>query len=116
VVEMAYAGTPLERERFPETFIFVEGPLGSIELGPDYWVRVTTAEGTHAKRCPPPRYAWADPAYDVVHSSIVPCQANLLKALRGEEPGETAGEDNLKTVRLVFACYDSAAAGQAIHF
>ena len=34
LVEMAYAGTPLERERFPETFIFVEGPLGSIELGP----------------------------------------------------------------------------------
>ena len=116
LVEMAYAGTPLERERFPETFIFVEGPLGSIELGPDFWIRVTTAEGTHAKRHPPPRYAWADPAYDVVHASIVPCNANLLVALRGEQPAETTGEDNLKTVSLVFAAYDSAQTGQTIHF
>ncbi len=114
--EMAYAGTPLERERFPETFLFVEGPLGSLELGPDYWVRLTTAGGTHARRCPPPRHAWADPAYDVVHASIVPCNANLLQALRGEGQAETTGEDNLKTVRLVFACYDAARAGQTLHF
>jgi hypothetical protein len=36
--------------------------------------------------------------------------------LRGEGPAETTGEDNLKTVRLVFASYDSAASGQAIRF
>jgi predicted dehydrogenase len=112
--EMAYAGTPLERERFPETFLFVEGPLGSLEVGPDYWVRLTTAGGTHARRCPPPRYAWADPAYDVVHASIVPCNASLLRALRGEGPAETSGEDNLRTVRLVFACYDAARTGQTV--
>jgi predicted dehydrogenase len=114
LVEMAYAGTPLERERFPETFLFIEGPLGSIELGPDYWLRVTTAEGTHANRCPPPRYAWADPAYDVVHASIVPCNTNLLAALRGEGHAETTGEDNIKTVRLVFASYESARDGRII--
>jgi predicted dehydrogenase len=42
VCEMAYAGNYLERERFPETFIFIEGSEGSIELAPDYWIRVTT--------------------------------------------------------------------------
>ena len=85
LVEMAYAENPLERERFPETFAFVEGDKGSAELAPDFWIRVTTKDGTHSKRCPPPRYAWANPAYDVVHSSIVPCQANLLKELCGKE-------------------------------
>jgi predicted dehydrogenase len=114
--QMAYAGNYLERECFPETLIFVEGERGSIELGPDYWVRVTTAAGTHARRYPPPRYAWADPAYDLVHASIVPCNANLLGALRGEAPAETTAEDNLKTVRLVFAAYDSAVRDQVIHF
>jgi hypothetical protein len=64
---------------------------------------------------PPPRYAWADPAYDVVHASIVPCNADLLKALKGEGHAETTGEDNLKTVRLVFAAYDSAEKEQVIH-
>ena len=112
--EMAYAGTPLERERFPETFVFIEGEKGSLELGPDYWVRVTTQAGTHAKRHPPPRYAWADPAYDLVQASIVPCNANFLGALRGERDAETTGEDNLQTMKLVFASYDSAARNEVV--
>lgn len=114
VVEMAYAENHLERDRFPETAIFVEGSTGSAELALDHWIRVTTSEGTHIRRVPPPRYPWADPAYDVVHSSIVPCQANLLAALRGDGPAETTGEDNLKTVRLVFGCYESARTNQVV--
>ncbi len=113
---LGYAESYLEREAFPQTFIFIEGERGSVELGPDYWLRVTGADGTHSRRVPPPRYAWADPAYEVVHSSIVPCNANLLAALKGEGQAETTGEDNLKTVRLVFASYDSASTGQVIHF
>ena len=115
-IHMAYAENFLEREAFPQTFIFIEGERGSIELAQDYWLRVTTASGTHAWRCPPPRYSWADPAYDVVHSSIVPCNKDLLGALKGENKAETSAEDNLKTVRLVFASYDSAENNQAIQF
>ena len=77
---------------------------------------MTTADGTHAQRFPPPRYAWADPAYDLIHASIVPCNANLLGALRGDTPAETTGEDNLKTVRLVFGAYKSARDDQVVHF
>lgn len=112
--EMAYAGTPLERERFPETFLFIEGDQGSLELGPDYWLRLTTRDGTLLRRCPPPRYPWADPAYDVVHASIVPCNANLLAGLRGEPSVETTGADNLRTVQLVFASYESAGSGRVV--
>jgi predicted dehydrogenase len=115
-VNMAYAGNALEREAFPQTFLFIEGELGSVELGPDYWLRTTTREGTLIKRVPPPRYAWADPAYEVVHASIAACNANLLGALQGRTAAETSGADNLKTVRLVFACYDSANQDQVIHF
>jgi predicted dehydrogenase len=114
VVEMGYAENYLERDRFPETAIFVEATRGSAELELDHWVRITTKDGTQIQRCPPPRYTWADPRYDVVHSSIVPCHANLLAAMRGESAAETTGEDNLKTVRLVFAAYESAAKGQAV--
>jgi len=85
-------------------------------LSQDYWLRTTTREGTHLERVPPPRYAWADPAYEVVHAAIPACNANLLGALKGEAPAETTGEDNLKTVRLVFASYDSARSDQVIHF
>jgi predicted dehydrogenase len=114
ICELGYAENFLERDRFPETLIFVEGQRGSIELAPDLWLRITTADGTHSRRYPPPRYAWANPAYDLIHASIVLCNANILSALRGEAPAETTGEDNLRTARLVFAAYESAASGQAV--
>ena len=116
VCNMAYAGNFLEKDRFPETFIFIEAEEGSLELGPDCWVRLTTREGTHSRRFPPPRYAWADPAYDLVHASIVPCNQNLLGALRGEGTAETTSQDNLKTVRLVFVSYQSTFSNQVIYF
>lgn len=111
--EMSYASR-VEHDRFPETYVLVEGDAGSVELGPDYWVRVTTAEGTHARRVPPPRYAWADPAYDLVHASIVPCHRDLVAALRGERQAETTAADNLRTLELVYAAYRSAASGSAV--
>jgi len=118
-VEMGYAKTPLEpsrRECFPQTLVFVEGPKGSIEVCADYVIRTTTAKGTTARRYAPPRYAWANPAYDIAHASIVPCNKNLLQALQGGREAETTGEDNLKTIRLVFAAYASAKTGRPIRF
>lgn len=112
--EMSYASRT-EIERFPETYLFVEASRGSLELGPDYWLRETTAAGTFSRRLPPPRYPWADPAYDLIHAGIVACNANLLAALRGEGEAETTAEDNLKTLSLVFACYDSAHQNAVIH-
>lgn len=110
-VEMSYASRT-EIERFPETYLYVEGSEGFLELGPDFRLAETTAEGTCIRRVPPPRYAWADPAYDVVHAGIVACNANLLAALTGNQPAETTSEDNLKTMRLVFGSYTSAITGQ----
>jgi D-apiose dehydrogenase len=114
IVEMAYAENYLEHDKFPETRVFVEGSEGSVLLDLDFWVRVTTKDGTHAKRHAPPKYDWIDPEYAIVHSSIAACQKNLLDALRGDAPAETSGAENIKTVRLVFASYDSAAKGQAL--
>ena len=111
-VNLSYASR-VEHDRFPEAFVLVEGERGSVELGPDFWIRTTTATGTVSRRCPPPFYTWADPRYALVHSSIVACHENLLRALRTGTPAETNGEDNLKTLRLVFAAYESARTGQA---
>ena len=118
-VDLGYARTPLEastREVFPQTLGFVEGTQGSLELAADYVIRLTTAKGTLVTRHAPARYAWADPRYEVAQASIVPCCADLLSGLRGTGGGETTGEDNLKTLRLVFAAYDSARTGRALTF
>ncbi|HEX8528461.1 MAG TPA: gfo/Idh/MocA family oxidoreductase, partial [Cytophagales bacterium] len=64
----------------------------------------------------PALYDWVDPDYAVVHSSLVDCIGNLLDDLLGRGNAETTGADNLKTVELVFAAYDSAREGTIIRF
>ena len=112
-VNLSYASR-VEHDRFPEAFVFIEGEGGSVELAPDYWLRVTTARCTEARRCPPPFYPWADPRYALVHSSIVACHTDLLAALRSHTPPETSAADNLKTLRLVEAAYQAAAENRVV--
>jgi predicted dehydrogenase len=106
--------TKTESQRFPETTFLLEGTQGTLELRTDFWVHLTTEAGTLINRYAPPHYPWADPAYDVNHASMVPIHQNFLRSLRGGPPPETTGEDNLKTMQLVHAAYESAAKNQVI--
>ena len=112
IVELSYASI-LEKETFPQTLVLVEGELGSLHLTHDFELKLTTRTGTRSIDVSPVRYHWADPAYAVVHSSIVNCNADILKGLRGGN-AETTGDDNFKTVRLVWACYESAESKHAV--
>jgi D-apiose dehydrogenase len=113
VCEMGYA-SQTRHECFPQTRILVEGANGSLELEADYWIHLTRGDTQRSQRYAPVHYGWANPAYDVVHSSIVDCNRDLLKALRGEGQAETTGPDNLETMRLVFGSYDSAKSGEVL--
>lgn len=115
-IELGYAETPLENEAFPQTFLFIEGPNGSIELAKDFWVRITTKDGTLSQRWPPISYAWVNPDYLTVHSSIVACNEHLLKAIGGSVKAETTAADHLQTVKLTYAAYTSAAEDRVIRF
>jgi predicted dehydrogenase len=112
--DMSYSSRT-EEEQFPQTLFYIEGTLGTVELAPGYWLRLTTDEGTFARRVLSKRYPWADPDYAVAHASIVPCNADLLGALCCGRDAETTGEDNLKTVRLVQRAYTSAMTNQVVH-
>jgi predicted dehydrogenase len=113
---MGFAGNYLENDVFSQTLILVEGDKGSAELDRHYWVRVTTRSGTRSNRYPPTYRPWMLPDYVASHSSIARCNAHLLQALRGEVKAETSGDDNLNTMRLTFAAYESARAGKVIRF
>ena len=112
--EMSYA-SKVEHDRFPETYVVVEGQRGAVELAPDYWIRTTTNGGTRSRRCPPPFYAWADPRYALVQSAGVACNQDLLGGILGKRRSETTAEDNLRTLELVFGAYESARTGQAVN-
>jgi len=112
--EMSYASI-LEHEVFPQTLILVEGSRGSISLERDFKIKLTTRAGTRTMVAEPKHYAWADPAYALVHSSIFDCNRNILAALQNNFVAETTGADNLKTVKLVHACYSSARSNATIN-
>jgi predicted dehydrogenase len=117
--EMSYASL-LEREAFPQTLVRVEGSAGSVVLTHDFVIKTTTVAGTTTVTATPPHYAWADPAYALVHSSIVSCNKNLWADLReknrtGPGPAETTGADNFETIRLVYAAYESARRNEVVY-
>jgi D-apiose dehydrogenase len=45
---------------------------------------------------------------------MVPLQEDFLRALRDGPPPENTGEDNLKTMRLVYAAYESAEKNEVV--
>ena len=86
-----------------------------MELAPDYWLNITTASGSRRTCTALPRNMPGPiQPTTVVHASIVPCHANLLAGLRGEHMPETHAADNLRTMRLVYTAYESAASGEVM--
>jgi predicted dehydrogenase len=112
-VEMSYASIK-EHESFPQTLVTVEGEKGTAALLNNYEIRVTTREGTTVSRAEPQLYPWIDPAYAVVHASIVDCNRDILESLQGKKNAETTGTDNFETMRLVHAAYRSARENKVI--
>jgi predicted dehydrogenase len=112
-VEMSYASR-LHNESFPETFILIEGEKGSIYLGPKHQLSCTTLVGTTHFDATPKLYDWSLPDYALIHSSIVACNQNIMNAIRKSGNAETTGEDNLKTIKLVFDAYESARTNKVI--
>ena len=113
-VEISYASI-LEKESFPQTLALIECEKGTIHLSTDFELKIITKEKISVEVIKPQLYHWVDPAYSIVHSSIVDCNRNILKGLKGGDC-ETSGYDNYKTVQLVAAAYESALTGKVIHF
>ncbi|MFC2124967.1 Gfo/Idh/MocA family protein [Bacteroidota bacterium] len=103
----------LEEESFPQYTMLLEGTTGSIKVEPHGKVTVTTKEGSEKMKIEPESYSWADPEYMIIHSSIVAAQRDILVGLKGGN-AQTTGDDNLNTIRLIYASYESAATGEVI--
>jgi len=111
--EMSYASI-MEHDSFSTVYIMAEGEKGSIYLGPGFEIRTTTRKGTQSEVVKFPSYPWADPDYIVNHESGIPLNRNILTDMLHSGKAENTGEDNFNTVRLVWACYKSAANGKPV--
>ena len=114
IVDCSYA-TRLSKEPFPETLIELDGTKGSIRLSQGYRLDVNGKNGHRLVDVSPPLLPWASRPWHNVQESVVAIQRHWIKCLvAGAEPA-TSGADNLKTLALVEAAYQSAAGGQLVH-
>jgi len=111
--EMSYASI-VEHDAFSTLHILVEGEKGSVFLGPGFEIRTTTRKGTVSEIVKFPSYSWADPDYIVNHESGIHINRNILEDIQGKTKAENSGNDNLETVRLIWASYKSAESGKKI--
>ncbi|MCA9128234.1 MAG: Gfo/Idh/MocA family oxidoreductase [Planctomycetales bacterium] len=104
---MSYASR-WEFDRFPQTMVSIEGTTAGVALGRDFEITVYEDGRANCERVHIPDYPWANPEYALIHASIVDCHRNLLSELSGQAKAETTGDDNLRTLELVYAAYQSA--------
>ena len=89
----------------------VEGDAGTIELAPyqGNLMLVTKANGTDRR----PTHASISPA-EAYQESYLNTQSHFIQALRTGEAAENEVRDNLKTLAITFAAYDSAARNEVV--
>ena len=114
VVDCSYASR-LPRETFPETLLEIEGADGSLRLDAGYRLTVHGPGGTRSIDAAPPLLPWAERPWHNIQESVLDIQRHFAACLRARREPETSGADNLRTLALVYAAYDSAAdAGRSI--
>lgn len=106
--------TTLRPEPFPQTFATIEGDDGTMELREDYRLLVHDRHGRREEDVEPPVPAWGEKPWHVVQDSVRNFERHVLAVLRGEAPPQPSGADNLKTLALCLAAYDSADAGRRV--
>ena len=105
VVDISYASQPA-LECFPQTLLTLEGRLGTVDILPNYQVRVTVAHQTTLYDLAPIALDWFKPPMDVVQSSVLALQRHWVDCLRFGTAPEVGFDDNFKTLTAVFNCYE----------
>jgi len=113
VVECTYEARRLP-DPFPQTIIEIEGTTGSVVVGDNYRVHVTAGKETRTSQVEAVPRDWIQRPWHTIQTSVLNTCEHILEAFReGRSPG-VAGDDNLKTMALCQAAYDSAASKNTV--
>ena len=113
VVECSYA-SPLPDDPFPETLITIEGTEGSVKLDTGYRISVRSGDKVRRLSGDAPVLKWASRPWHVVQESVLRTQEHWLDCFRNGTEPQISGRDNLATLALVEASYESVAKKTAV--
>ncbi len=99
---------------FPETLVWLEGDLGTLELGRDYRVNLHRDNQRTEIASEPPVPGWGARPWHAVQESVEAFEAHVVEVLRGAAEPQPSGAHNLETLAMTLAAYRSAARGETV--
>ena len=94
-------------DRFAQTLVNIEFENGSIELNHNYKIFLHTKNKVKIYSVKPKKLNWISKPWDQIQESIVNTHKHFIYCLKNKKEPETNGEDNIKSLSLVFASYKS---------
>jgi predicted dehydrogenase len=111
LVTASYA-SQWETENYPETLLHLEGSQGTVHLDRGYQLKTIRGDEVTNEAAQPASRVWMTPPAHVVQDSVIAIQRHWVDCLLNDQVPQTSGQDNLKTLELVFGAYQSAETGQ----
>ena len=108
IVDICY-GSKQTKDNFPETLVSIEGTDGSVVLDSGYKIKKRSGEKIEIINAEPLVANWCEKPWHVVQDSVSKTCRHWLDTVPQNIEPETSVEDNLKTLKLVEAAYESAA-------
>jgi predicted dehydrogenase len=94
-------------DRFAQTLVNVEYANGSIDLDYDYNITVHKKGLKKKHKGNPKKLKWISKPWDQIQESIVNTHNHFISCLNKKRVHDTSGADNIKSLSLVFASYQS---------
>jgi predicted dehydrogenase len=104
----------IDPEPFPQTIAWIEGDAGTLTLDEGYRLTLHGAGGRESVDVEPGVPAWGEKPWHAIQDSVVQFQRHVVDVLHGRAEPQPSGADNLKTLALALASYESAQTGGTI--
>lgn len=101
-------------EPFPQTLAVLEGDRATLVLEQDCRLTLHEAGAVTEIAAAPPVPDWGARPWHVIQDSVRAAQAHWIDCLRSGAEPRPSGADNLRTLTLALAAYDSAAGDRAV--
>jgi predicted dehydrogenase len=106
--------TRMHPEPFPQTLAVIEGDDATLELREGYRLFLHRAGSAEEIDAAPPTPPWGAAPWRAVQDSVIATQAHFRDCLLHGATPQPSGADNLRTLTLALAAYDSAARDAAV--